>query len=263
MVKLLAVISPAKTLDFESDPPVDTSTEFKFSEEAQTLIDVLKTKSVADIKKRMKLSDALAELNVDRYQSWHPVMTQTNSKQALFAFKGDVYTGLSAETLTKAQINAAQHHLRILSGLYGLLKPLDRIQPYRLEMGTKLDTDQGKNLYAFWGDKITDYLNHEIKTEGAQALINLASNEYFKAVKAANVSVPVITPTFLDEKNGDYKIISFFAKKARGLMVRYLLDNDVQSLEDLKGFDYAGYQYSQDESDELNWVFKRAESAVQ
>jgi cytoplasmic iron level regulating protein YaaA (DUF328/UPF0246 family) len=259
MVKLLAVISPAKTLDFETDSPVTESTEYRFPEDAQSLVDLLKTQSVKDIQKLMKLSENLAELNVQRYHDWQPVMTEGNSKQALFAFKGDVYTGLSAETLELPQISHAQEKLRILSGLYGLLRPLDRMQPYRLEMGTRLKNERGANLYDFWGDKITRALSADLKASQSEYLVNLASGEYYKAVKEAQLPVPVITPNFLDEKNGEYKIISFFAKKARGLMVRYILDQNPKTLDSLKAFNYAGYKYSEQDSDEFNWVFKRPE----
>lgn len=259
MVKLLAVISPAKTLDFETESPVSDSTEYRFPEEAQTLIEQLKKLSANQVKKLMKLSDNLAELNVQRFNDWQPVMNEANSKQALFAFKGDVYTGLSAETLETTQIFAAQEKLRILSGLYGLLRPLDRMQPYRLEMGTKLKNQQGTNLYDFWGDKISKLLAEDLEQHGADYLVNLASGEYYRAVKEAQLPVPVITPIFKDEKNGEFKIISFFAKKARGLMVRYILDQNPQTLDSLKAFNYAGYEYSEQDSDGLNWVFKRPE----
>ena len=259
MVKMLAVISPAKTLDFESEAPINETTEFRFGDDAQSLIEILKTKSTEDIASLMSLSDKLAQLNVDRYQQWQPVMTPTNSKQALFAFQGDVYTGLSAQTLTVKQIKHAQEKLRILSGLYGLLRPLDAIQPYRLEMGTRLHNPQGTNLYQFWGDRLTNQLNSDIADTGADVLVNLASQEYFKAIDSKQVAVPVITPIFKDEKNGQYKIISFFAKKARGMMVRYLLDQSPTSMKALKAFDYAGYEYCDAESDKFNWVFKRQE----
>jgi cytoplasmic iron level regulating protein YaaA (DUF328/UPF0246 family) len=221
----------------------------------------LRKLSVSDVKSLMKLSDNLAELNVDRYNAWQPVMTPANSKQALFAFKGDVYTGLSADTLTKPQIKAAQNKLRILSGLYGLLKPLDNIQPYRLEMGTRLTNSRGSNLYEFWGSQITDMLNDDIAEVKANYLVNLASQEYFRAVNVKALSVPVINPIFKDEKNGEYKIISFFAKKARGLMVRYLLDVKPKTLKELKAFNYDGYEYCAQESDALNWVYKRVEQS--
>lgn len=260
MLKLLTVISPAKKLDFDSEAPVSEFSDFRFPEEAQILVSQLKQYSVEDIMKLMKLSNSLAELNVERYNSWHPEMTAQNSKQALFAFKGDVYTGLSAETLTQNQIDKAQNQLRILSGLYGLLKPLDLIQPYRLEMGTKLKTERGGNLYQFWGSHLTELLNRDIKAQEADILINLASVEYFSALQKKDIDVPVITPVFLDEKNGEYKVRSFFAKKARGMMVRYLLDNDLSKIDDLKDFDYGGYQFDSEESDDTKWVFKRKEN---
>nr|WP_132700623.1 peroxide stress protein YaaA [Reinekea marinisedimentorum] len=258
---MLAIISPAKKLDFETESPVSDATDFRFAEEAQALIAHLRDYSTDEIKKLMKLSDALASLNAERYASWHPVMTEQNSKQALFAFKGDVYTGMSADTFTQQQITDAQSKLRILSGLYGLLRPLDRIQPYRLEMGTKLKTEQGSNLYQFWGSKLTDQLNLDIDEVQADMLINLASNEYFSAVQADRVKVPVITPVFKDEKNGEYKIRSFFAKKARGMMVRYILDESPTSEEALKKFNYGGYQFEPAESNATTWVFKRPEKA--
>lgn len=257
MVKLLAVISPAKTLDFETQSPIETHTDYRLAEQAQGLMENLRQLDVAEIQKLMKLSEPLAQLNVTRNQQWQPVMTPQNSKQALFAFKGDVYTGLSAQTLTEPQLNQAQHSLRILSGLYGLLKPLDLIQPYRLEMGTRLANEHGNNLYAYWGESITDLLIDDIKSQQAEVIVNLASQEYFKAVKVKRLPVPVITPIFKDEKNGTFKVISFFAKKARGLMVRYLLENPLKSLDELKRFDYSGYYYCEQESDSLNWVFKR------
>lgn len=261
MLKMLAVISPAKKLDFDSEAPVAEYSDFRFGDEAQALISQLRQHSVDDIKKLMKLSDSLASLNVERYGNWHPNMTEQNSKQALFAFKGDVYTGMSAETLTFDQIESTQSSLRILSGLYGLLKPLDRIQPYRLEMGTKLKTELGENLYQFWGSKLTNQLNDDIDALGADALVNLASVEYFSALQKKDIKVPVITPIFKDEKDGEYKIRSFFAKKARGMMVRYMLDESPASYDDLKRFNYGGYQFDSSESDDFNWVFKRPENA--
>ncbi|TXR53422.1 peroxide stress protein YaaA [Reinekea thalattae] len=261
MLKPLAVISPAKKLDFDTEAPVQDSSEFRFGQQAQALISELRQLSVGDIKALMKLSDALAELNHERYQQWQAKMSPQNSKQAMFAFKGDVYTGMSAETLTAEQISAAQHQFRILSGLYGLLKPLDLIQPYRLEMGTGLKTQQGDNLYKFWGDQLTNQLNDDIKAEGANVLVNLASIEYFKAIQPKALDVPVITPVFKDGKNGEYKVRSFLAKKARGMMVRYLLDEQPSSEQALKSFNYGGYAFSAAESDDTTWVFKRSEQA--
>lgn len=259
MVKMVAVISPAKTLDFETDAPVDTRSDTRLQAASLELINQLRACSIADIQKMMKLSEKLATLNVARYESFSPDFTQTNSKQAVFAFQGDVYAGLSANTLTEPQINGLQDQLRILSGLYGLLRPFDAIQPYRLEMGTKLSNTQGTNLYQFWGERITQTLNEDLALLDADYLINLASTEYFKAVKPASLNVPVITPVFLDEKNGAYKVISFYAKKARGLMVRYLAEHNPTELSELKAFNYSGYQYNEAESSEFEWVFKRPE----
>lgn len=259
MLKVLAVISPSKKLDFDQESPISQSTEYRFPDQAQTLIEKLSHCSQAEIKALMKLSDNLAQLNKQRYQAWSPTMTEANSKQALFAFIGDVYTGLSATTLELPQIEKAQETVRMLSGLYGLLRPLDRIQPYRLEMGTALKIGQAKNLYSFWGDKITQLLNEDLKHTQADILLNLASQEYFKAVQVKDVNARVITPLFKDKKNGEYKIISFFAKKARGLMVRYLLDHELKDINDLKAFNYAGYQFCETRSSNDEWVFIREE----
>jgi cytoplasmic iron level regulating protein YaaA (DUF328/UPF0246 family) len=261
MLKMLAIISPAKKLDFDTESPIEDATDFRFAEQAQALITELRTYNAEGIKKLMKLSDSLASLNADRYASWHPEMTEQNSKQALFAFKGDVYTGMSADTLTYEQILAAQGSLRILSGLYGLLRPLDRIQPYRLEMGTKLKTDRGTNLYQFWGSALTETLNRDIEQLNADRLINLASVEYFSVLQPGDINVPLITPVFKDEKNGEYKVRSFFAKKARGMMVRFILDESPSSEEALKRFNYGGYKFDPAESDATHWVFKRPENA--
>jgi cytoplasmic iron level regulating protein YaaA (DUF328/UPF0246 family) len=259
MLKVLAVISPSKKLDFDQQSPVSEFTQYRFPEQAQMLIEQLKTLTASEVKALMKLTDNLAELNVQRYNQWSPVMTNQNSKQALFAFMGDVYTGLSAQTLDLAQIEKAQHEVRMLSGLYGLLRPLDRIQPYRLEMGTALQTQAGKGLYSFWGTQLTDQLNQDIEEENATYVLNLASQEYFKAIQPKSVNVPIITPLFKDKKNGEYKIISFFAKKARGLMVRYLLDHSFSDINELKNFNYQGYKFCETRSTELEWVFIREE----
>ena len=257
MVKFFAVISPAKTLDFESEAPTDVRTRYRSGDQASALIGHLEGLSVAEIRSLMHLSEPLAQLNVDRYQAWQSTMTRANSKQALFAFQGDVYTGLSANTLTGPQIDMAQQRVRIISGLYGLLRPLDTIQPYRLEMGTRLKTEQGTNLYQFWGNHITELLNADLQAAEAEILINLASLEYGKAINRRLVTVPVVTPVFKDEKNGEYKIISFFAKKARGMMIRYLLEGKITDLNDIKAFNYGGYQFSAAESDQQIWTFKR------
>lgn len=251
------IISPAKTLDFESKPVTKTYSEPSFLDQSQQLIDELKELSLADVATLMKLSDKLAALNVARFGSWKTPFTPDNSKQAILAFKGDVYTGLDAESFSDEDFNFAQNHLRILSGLYGLLKPLDLIQPYRLEMGTKFTNSRGKNLYEFWDMQLTDALNREFAEDKEPLLINLASNEYFKAVKTKNLQAKVITPVFKDWKNGQYKMISFYAKKARGLMAAYIIQNQLSDPEQLKNFDTEGYYFSEEQSKGNEWVFLR------
>ena len=257
---LMAVISPAKTLDFDSPAITDQSTEFRFADEAAELVDVLRTYSVNDLRELMSLSEKLASLNVERFSQWQWPFDPQRSKQALLAFQGDVYTGLDVQTLSKNAFARVQDRLRILSGLYGLLRPLDRILPYRLEMGTRLPTDRGTNLYQWWGNQLTDTLAADIRANETQALVNLASNEYFKAIQPKQLPVPVIVPEFRDWKNGQYKMISFFAKKARGLMVRYMLENDIRRVEDLKGFDLDGYSFDASRSTETRWQFLRDQS---
>jgi len=254
---MLVVISPAKTLDFETPARTNIASTPGFLEDSQVLVERMRELAPADIAKLMKISDKLSVLNSTRYETWSLPFTAENAKQALLAFKGDVYTGLDAETLTPAQDEYAQQHLRILSGLYGIVKPLDLIQPYRLEMGTKLSNVRGKDLYQFWGDKITNSLNDELGQN--DVLINLASNEYFKSVQPKNLNARIITPVFKDTKNGVQKIISFYAKKARGLMVRYMIDNSIDNAETLKDFDVAGYQFEANQSSKDEWVFTRPE----
>lgn len=256
---MLIVVSPAKTLDFESELPTQDYTQPEFISQSARLVEVCRELSSDQIASLMKVSDKIAGLNVARFAQWSTEFTPENSRQALFAFKGDVYTGLDAYSLNQKQISYAQSHLRMLSGLYGLLKPLDLMQPYRLEMGTKLENPEGKNLYEFWGDSLTDKLNQELEESKSDYLINLASNEYFKAVKPKKLSKPVITPIFKDCKSGKYKVISFYAKKARGMMVRYILENKVESLDELKKFDVAGYYFVEAESTATDLVFKREE----
>lgn len=257
MPAVMSVISPAKKLDFETAAPIETVTEGRFNQEAAELVDVLRTCTVGDLQGLMSLSESLASLNVERFSRWQLPMDPATSKQAVFAFKGDVYQGLDADTLSPAQIEQAQAQVRILSGLYGLLRPLDRILPYRLEMGTRLSTPRGRSLYDWWGDSLTDALADDARKAGAKTLVNLASNEYFKAVKPKRLPLPVVTPEFRDLKNGQYKIISFFAKKARGLMVRYMLEQDINSVEDLKAFDWAGYRFDAERSTAERWQFLR------
>ena len=257
---MLLVISPAKNLDYDTPATTNTYSQPDHLDHAAKLIEQLKDFAVQDIAELMKLSDKLSALNVARYQSWHPDFNTDNAKQAVLAFNGDVYTGLNAPTFSEEELNFAQQHLRILSGLYGLLRPLDLMQPYRLEMGTKLANPQGKDLYAFWGNVITDALNEQLQALNSEELVNLASTEYFKSVKPKGLNGRVITPVFKDWKNGQYKIISFFAKKARGLMCRYAIENRIQNAEDLKGFDLAGYQYDESLSKGDTWVFTRKEA---
>ena len=257
---MLLVISPAKNLDYDTPSVTDTYTQPVHLDHAQELIAKLREYPVQDIAELMKLSDKLSALNVARYESWSQPFSTENAKQAVLAFNGDVYSGLNAEDFSEDELQFTQDHLRILSGLYGVLKPLDLMQPYRLEMGTKLANNRGKDLYAFWGDIVTDDLNQTMSDSGDPVLVNLASNEYFKSVKPKNLQGRVITPVFKDWKNGQYKIISFFAKKARGLMCRYAIKNKVTDAEQLKSFDLGGYQYDESLSQGDTWVFTRKEA---
>ncbi len=236
------VISPAKSLDFESTLPTSQYSQPQFLEQSKKLNGILKKKKPKALSKLMSISDKLAELNWERNQQFSLPFTADNARPAVYAFNGDVYQGLDAYTLPEEKLEKLQDTLRILSGLYGVLKPLDLIQPYRLEMGTQLKVARKKNLYEFWQKQLTDYLNEELEDE--ELFINLASNEYFGAIDEKKLKVPVITPVFKDWKNDKLKIISFFAKKARGSMVRYILDNDSKTLEDIKGFDSDGYMFS-------------------
>ncbi|RZO28093.1 MAG: peroxide stress protein YaaA, partial [SAR86 cluster bacterium] len=232
-----------------------------FLSQSSKLIGQLKKKEPKDIASLMGLSDKLATLNYDRYQSWTASKKASDdTKPALLVFKGDVYQGLQAEDLSKKEMNFAQKHLRILSGLYGILRPLDLMKPYRLEMGTKLETAQGKNLYEFWGDKIQKNVLDELKNQKSDLLINLASKEYFSVLGKVPEDINVISPAFKDFKNGKYKIISFYAKKARGLMARWIIQNKVTDFENLKDFDVDGYKYSKAESTSTTPVFLRKQS---
>ncbi len=260
---MLIVLSPAKSLDYDSPAHVETATEPRFVPQSAELIGILRQKSPQDIAALMDLSDKLALLNVERYASWSPQFTATNSKQAALAFDGDVYDGLSARTLGAEDLAWAQDHIRILSGLYGVLRPLDRMQPYRLEMGTALPNAGGRDLYAFWGSRIAESLNADFGNDAAPVLLNLASEEYFKAVCTKTLRARVVAPVFEDEKAGQYKIISFYAKKARGLMARWAVTHRVTDPELLKGFDAAGYAFAPDVSKADRWVFRRSEAAAQ
>ncbi len=254
---MLMVISPAKKLDFETRPVTVKYTQPELLEHSRILVDILKQKSIEDLIKLLNISYGLAETNLQRYQQWNPPFSLDNAKQAILAFNGDVYEGLDAKTFSEGDFEFAQNHLRILSGLYGVLRPLDLIQPYRLPMGTKLVNPRGKNLYQFWGDIITDVLNRTIRQSGYKYLINLASNEYFKAVKPELVQAKIITPVFKERKNGALRVISFYAKKARGLMARYAIQNRIEDPENLKNFDLEGYKFMPDLSTDDKLVFVR------
>ncbi|QCJ68964.1 peroxide stress protein YaaA [Providencia heimbachae] len=258
---MLITISPAKTLDYESPLVTDKYTQPELLAESEKLIKICRKLAPADITSLMKISDKLAGLNAARFGEWHTDFTPDNARQAILAFKGDVYTGMQAETFSDADFNFAQSHLRILSGLYGLLRPLDLMQPYRLEMGTRLTNTRGKDLYAFWGDIITTQLNQALAAQGDQILVNLASDEYFKSVNSKKFDGVIIKPVFLDEKNGQYKVISFYAKKARGLMSRFIIQNKLTKTEQLSDFNLDGYQFDENQSKGNELIFTRAEQA--
>lgn len=253
---MISVISPAKTLDFESSCGSDYTLP-RFPQETQELIDVLRTKKVNDIQKLMDVSEKIASLNVDRYHEFSSRHTAKNAKPCGYAFKGDVYIGLEAENFSEDDMTFAQSHLRILSGLYGVLRPLDRIQAYRLEMGTKLAFDDYNTLYQYWSDKIANMLRKDLRAQKDNVLINLASQEYFKAVDLGKLNARVIDVEFKDFKNDEYKIISFYAKKARGLMSRFIIKNRINEVESLKLFNYEGYYYDDKESNSTKLAFKR------
>ncbi|KRB70458.1 peroxide stress protein YaaA [Noviherbaspirillum sp. Root189] len=254
---MLIVISPAKTLDYETPPTTELHSTPDFISHSAELIEALRTLSPAQLSSLMDISDALAVLNVTRYASWSRKFTRKNAKQAVLAFNGDVYEGLDAPSLTVKQLDYVQAHVRILSGLYGVLRPLDLMQPYRLEMGTSLANARGRNLYAFWGNLVTEALNAQIAGHRAKVLVNLASEEYFKVVKPKLLDAEIITPVFEDWKNGKYKVISFFAKRARGLMARYAAVKNVTQPEKLKAFNVDGYAFDASVSTARNWVFRR------
>jgi cytoplasmic iron level regulating protein YaaA (DUF328/UPF0246 family) len=254
---MLSVISPAKTLDFESACPPHQVSECDYLAPADELITELRRLSRTRLADLMEISPALAELNYQRYRDWSLPLTEDNARAAIFAFKGDVYTGLTLDTYGSVDLKFAQKHLRILSGLYGLLRPLDLMFPYRLEMGTALKTKRGKNLYEFWGDRLVDGLNAALTKSGSDVLVNLASQEYFKAVPPAKLKGRIVTPHFKEKKNGEYKIVSFFAKKARGMMVDFLIKNAINEPEPMKSFDTDGYRFNPELGDSDNWVFTR------
>lgn len=258
---MLAVISPAKTLDYKSQPPRHRATPLLFPDDAATLVDTMRHYSPDDLQALMGISERLALQNAERFSHWQWPFPEAEARAAVFAFKGDVYTGLDAYHLGDEEQAYLQRHLRILSGLYGLLRPLDAIMPYRLEMGKKVETERGEDLYAFWADKLAKQVKQGLAESGGDTLINLASNEYFQVLKPHVKDLNVITPVFKDWKNGKYKIISFYAKKARGLMVRYMAENQCQSPEKLKNFNLSGYTYDEPSSTGDTWVFLRHEGA--
>ncbi len=253
---MIFLLSPAKTLDFSQDHREIPFTDFRFLPEAKALISQLKDLSVREIAELMHISPQLAQLNYERFHTWIEPTADGQSKQAILAFKGDVYTGLDAESLKEAEMGYAYKNIRILSGLYGLLRPTDLILPYRLEMGTSFANNRGNNLYQFWGGKISEVLKGDI-AENDGVLVNLASNEYYKSVQPKSLGARIITPEFKDEKNGTFKVISFYAKKARGLMCRYAAKHGLTDPEALKSFDTDGYFFDESESTESKWVFKR------
>ncbi|MGR4050350.1 peroxide stress protein YaaA [Kosakonia cowanii] len=256
---MLILISPAKTLDYQSPLATERYTQPALLAHSQQLIKTARTLSAPQIKKLMGISDKLADLNATRFHDWQPDFTPENARQALLAFKGDVYTGLQAETFSDADFDFAQQHLRMLSGLYGVLRPLDLMQPYRLEMGIRFENERGKDLYQFWGDIITDTLNEALTEQGDEIVVNLASDEYFRAVKPKKLNARIIKPVFLDEKNGTFKVISFYAKKARGLMSRYIIEQRLTKPEQLTEFSSEGYFFDEAASTPDELVFKRHE----
>ncbi|MEM0925821.1 MAG: peroxide stress protein YaaA [Planctomycetota bacterium] len=254
---MLILLSPAKTLDYESDSRVPDPTEPALLSESVKLAEILKKKTPKQLGALMGISDDLAMLNHTRYQEWSMPMPDSGTRPSILAFQGDVYQGLDAASLTAKQLSYAQDHLRILSGLYGILRPFDLMLPYRLEMGTKLKNRRGADLYAFWGDRITSLIVEQLESLQAKTLLNLASNEYFRSVKPKQVSVPIISPVFKDFSNGNYRIISFFAKKARGTMARWVIRNRVKTVKKLEQFDGDGYRYDPDASTPAKPVFLR------
>jgi len=253
---LLIVLSPAKRLDFTEADPALPASERRFRDDTASLSKTVKRQTRADLRRLMGISDDLAKLNAERFKAFDP--DSTDGVQAAFAFAGDVYEGLKARELDPAALDWAQDHLRILSGFYGLLRPLDRIQPYRLEMGTRLKTRRGASLYDFWGDRISKRLNADADGQPDPTLVNLASQEYFGAVDARALKLPVVTPQFREEKDGESRIISFFAKKARGSMARFAIDERLERAEDLKAFDRDGYRFDKAASSEAEWIFIRS-----
>ena len=256
---MLTIISPAKTLDYESPLATKRFTQPELLDKSSQLISIARKLTPAQISSLMGISDKLALLNAERFNDWQPDFSPDNARQAILAFKGDVYTGLQAEDFSEKDFEFAQDHLRMLSGLYGLLRPLDLMMPYRLEMGIRLENPQGSNLYTFWGDLLTEKINKLLAEQGDKVLINLASDEYFKAVKPAKLDGEIIKPVFLDQKNGNYKVISFYAKKARGLMSRFIIKERLSKVSQLRDFNLEGYEYDPARSEGNELVFTRPE----
>ncbi len=254
---MLLVISPAKKLDTQTTTVFNRYTQPQLLDHSRILVDILKKKSIEDLIKLLNISYGLSELNLERYQKWSPPFSLDNAKQAILIFNGDVYNGIDAQSFTAEDFDFAQEHLRIISGLYGLLRPLDLIQPYRLPMGTRLVTSRGKNLYFFWGDIITDALNEALNIAHTNILVNLASNEYFKAIKPDKLNAKIITPVFKENKNGKQRVVSFYAKKARGLMSRFVIKNRITDPQGMKSFDLEGYKFDPAQSTDEKFVFVR------
>jgi len=254
---MLIVISPSKKLDFDKNITVNDYSIPTLLNYSTELIEKLRECSINELTKLMNISYGLAEQNLERFLMWKIPFTLNNSKPAVYAFNGEVYTGLNPSDFTNEEIKTAQQKLRILSGLYGVIRPLDLIQPYRLEMGTKLNTSKGKNLYEYWGNIITEEINKEIIKNKCKHLVNLCSNEYFKAIKEININAKIITPVFKQQTNGVYRVLSFYAKKARGLMTRYIIKNNIENVEHIKAFDIEGYSFSPQQSNSQQWVFLR------
>jgi cytoplasmic iron level regulating protein YaaA (DUF328/UPF0246 family) len=254
---MISLISPAKSLNFSDTVTVKKTSAPIFLSEAKKLVKIMKTKSKSDLMEMMELSESLAELNFMRFKNWSGGTHKEKCRQALFAFDGDVYTGLDAYNLSENELDFAQDNLLILSGMYGVLRPLDTIEAYRLEMGRSLSTERGNNLYQWWGDRITDEIQKALKKSDSQVLLNLASNEYFKSVNTKKLNANIVAPQFKDEKNGKYKVVSFFAKKARGAMARFVIQNKIQNPDLIKAFEWEGYHFNSKLSIKNNWVFTR------
>jgi cytoplasmic iron level regulating protein YaaA (DUF328/UPF0246 family) len=254
---MLAILSPAKTLDYETPLTISKSTQPDFNSESKELISTLRKFAPAEIGSLMKISDNLAELNHRRYAEWQSTANTGNARPAIFAFKGDVYQGLDAQTLAARDVNFAQKHLRVLSGLHGLLRPLDLIQPYRLEMGTRLTTRRGSNLYQFWGDKITGSINEALAQQTSKVLVNLASNEYYQVIQPESIEGRILTINFKELRDGKYRFVSFSAKRARGLMARYMIDKRIVRPTQLRQFDVDDYAFNEALSSDDEWIFTR------